>query len=300
MIQFHHFCLTSVLLAVVATRLSAFNKRAWNSQWSNVFNVVDDNDSSDPYCGKECPEGDADCNQAEGCMICDYHENKNTVTHKRTKICMTRSQDCGGPPSAPNGSLPQYLAIGDSITWGMFPHLKEDLASVADSHLVSKNAGPTGEGVQCVDVWVGEDLNRWDVISYNFGAWDTARQPSGAGGTPLTKYIDNLKNITDFLMKTKAGKMGRLVYVLTTPSANIKACCPANHSAGHDLGTLSCPSVIRAYNDAAIKLLSGYTPKIHIDNLWSWVNLHCCGTESCWYTLCDFQPEHGTCDARSL
>jgi hypothetical protein len=69
-------------------------------------------------------------------------------------------------------------------------------------------------------VWIGSNLDRWDVISFNFGAWDTARQTSGAGGTPLPEYTQNLKNITEFLMTTKAGKTGKLIYVLTTPSAN--------------------------------------------------------------------------------
>ena len=74
--------------------------------------------------------------------------------------------------------------------------------------MVTRNAGPTGEGVKCKKVWVGSDLDHWDVISFNFDAWDTARQASGAGGTPLSEYIQNLKNITEFLMTTKAGKTG--------------------------------------------------------------------------------------------
>ena len=248
-------------------------------------------DKADPYCNKSC-HSDVDCNQAEGCMMCDYHRNKSGTF----KLCQTLSEDCGGPPNPPNTSLPQYLAIGDSITYGQFPFIKADLEGTAEAHLVTRNAGPTGEGVKCVKVWVGSDLDRWDVISFNFGAWDTARQQSGAGGTSLPKYTDNLKNITDFLMTTKAGKKGKLIYVLTTPSANTKECCPANHSDPiHGLGTLSCPSIIRQYNDAARQVMASYTPKITIDNLWSWANGHCCGSEDCWYTSCDFQPGNNTC-----
>lgn len=234
-------------------------------------------------------------------MICDY--NHNTFKYHQfgslEKICQTRSHTCGGPPTPPNSSLPQYLAIGDSITYGQFKYLYSDLKDMAEAHLVTRNVGPTGEGRKCIDIWVGEDLERWDVISYNFGAWDTARQPSGAGGTPLPTYVDNLRNITEILMKIKAGRNGKLIYVLTTPSANIKACCPANKSSidpVHGLRMLSCPLLIRQYNDAAVKLVSSYTPKITVDNLWSWVNEHCCGSEDCWFTSCDFQPEHGTCN----
>ena len=134
------------------------------------------------------------------------------------------------------------------------------------------------------------------MISFNFGAWDTARQVSSAGGTLLPEYVENLKNITDFLMTTKAGKNGKLIYVLTTPSANTKECCLANHSDHvHGFGTPSCPSIIRQYNDAAKKVMASYSPKITIDNLWSWANKHCCGSDDCWYNSCDFQPGNNTC-----
>jgi len=57
-----------------------------------------------------------------------------------------------------------------------------------------------------------------------FGMFGLAtRDYSGAGGSPLPTYVDNL---TEFLMKTKAGRNGKLIYVLTTPSADIKVRCP--------------------------------------------------------------------------
>lgn len=248
------------------------------------------NYSDDPYCNKTC-HGDADCNQASGCMICDYT--------KSGKWCMTRSENCGGPPTARNTSLPQFLAIGDSITYGWFPHARAFLENIVESHLVTRNAGPTSEGCKCIDIWLGPDLERWDIITFNFGAWDTARQKSGAGGTPLPKYISNLKNISEKLLQTKAGKTGKLIYLLTTPSANINACCPANHThQENNFGTLSCPSLIRQYNAAAVEMLQALKVPavINIDNVWSWINEHCCGAEDCWYTSCDFQPEHGSCD----
>ena len=249
----------------------------------------------DPYCNRSC-HSDVDCNQGGGCMQCDYYRNKSGTF----KFCQTLSETCGGPPSPPNSSLPQYLAIGDSITYGQFPFIKADLEGTCEAHLVTRNAGPTEEGVKCKEVWVGSDLDRWDVISFNFGAWDTARQTSGAGGTPLPEYAQNLKKITEFLVTTKAGKTGKLIYVLTTPSANTKECCPANHSCSriHGFGTLSCPSIIRQYNDVAKQVMASFSPMITIDNLWSWANKHCCGSEDCWYKSCDFQPGNDTCQVR--
>eukprot|EP00660_Eupelagonema_oceanica_P008395 gene8395-11664_t len=96
-----------------------------------------------------------------------------------------------GPPPAATSKKPQYFAIGDSITIGQFPYVQKDLGGVAESTLVTRNAGPAPEGQKCISVWLGPDLSRWDVISYNFGAWDTARQAGMQnGGTPLPKYVD--------------------------------------------------------------------------------------------------------------
>lgn len=94
----------------------------------------------DPYCNRSC-HSDVDCNQAGGCMQCDYYRNKSGTF----KLCQTLSETCGGPPSPPNSSLSQYLAIGDSITYGQFPYIKADLEGICEAHLVTRNAGPTGE-----------------------------------------------------------------------------------------------------------------------------------------------------------
>ena len=59
----------------------------------------------------------------------------------------------------------------DSITDGQFPFFKQYLNTTVDSHLIPINGGDTGEGVTCASVWA-QDLDRWDVVSYNFGAWD--------------------------------------------------------------------------------------------------------------------------------
>ena len=43
-------------------------------------------------------------------------------------------------------------------------------------------------------------------------------------------------------MTTKAGRSGKLVYILTTPSTNINSCCPPNKNIDN-LGTLICPYI---------------------------------------------------------
>jgi len=250
-------------------------------------------------CNKTC-QGDADCDQGSGCMQCDWE--KVPPGHPRTKkVCQSVSESCGGAPAPAckaESKLFQHLSIGDSITDGTFPFLKTDLHGVAASFLIGRNGGPTGEGVKCIKTWI-DDPTRWDIITYNFGAWDTARQPGmKTGGTPLPQYIENLRNITAALKETRAYSLGRVVYVLTTPSDNrhdnATSCCPSKqHLYPGTLGTLSCPTVIKAYNDAAVAMLQEEFPKVQIDNLFAWVNLHCCGSEDCFYKSCDFQPRAG-------
>lgn len=73
--------------------------------------------SDDPFCNNSC-RGDADCNQATGCMICDYNHIKYHQLGSLEKNCQTRSHTCGGPPSH---------------------HCHNTLPSVTQSHMVSSN-----------------------------------------------------------------------------------------------------------------------------------------------------------------
>ena len=48
--------------------------------------------------------------------------------------------------------------------------------------------GDSGEGVTCASVWA-QDFERWDIVSYNFGAWDIdgsdGNLTKNATGTPI-------------------------------------------------------------------------------------------------------------------
>eukprot|EP00662_Eupelagonemidae_sp_cell21_P002408 gene2408-15693_t len=50
-----------------------------------------------PFCFQPC-KGDADCNQADGCMVCALNRSVSE------KNCITRDYDCGGQPAPPHPS----------------------------------------------------------------------------------------------------------------------------------------------------------------------------------------------------
>lgn len=203
------------------------------------------------------------------------------------------SQMCGGPPLPPqNSSLKQYLVIGDSIARGYFPDLKTKLKDVAEAHLNTGFPNSTNDGVNCVSVWVGPDPDRWDVISFNFGANDTQTAHTSDFDGALVTYEINLKNLTKSLVSTKAAKKGKLIFVLTTPTANSSDCCPNLSSVVPKVSV--CPIVVPAFNGRARYVMKRYR-NIVIDDLWGWVNLHCCQHEDCQYLSCDLQPSPPPC-----
>ena len=125
---------------------------------------------------------------------------------------------CGYPTN--HSQMRQHLAIGDSITDGQFPFFKLLLNTTVDSHLIPINGGDTGQGVTCASVWA-QDFERWDVISYNFGAWDvdgsdgnlTKNATGSYEDAKMLAYLERLSNITAQLNRTRAARSGKLVYV---------------------------------------------------------------------------------------
>ena len=62
------------------------------------------------------------------------------------------------------------LIIGDSISIGYFPFVKE---AMSDNNNIVHNAGNaqhTGTGLQKLNEWLGE--TDWDLIAFNWGLWD--------------------------------------------------------------------------------------------------------------------------------
>jgi acyl-CoA thioesterase-1 len=125
------------------------------------------------------------------------------------------------------GSQPKVLILGDSISIGYYPLVKDLMKGKADvmrpfkANKSAENCQGTTYGIQHIDRWIGN--TKWDVIHFNFGLHDlkhvdpmtgknsdSAKDPRQA---EPKKYKRNLKIITKKLLDTKA----KLIYATTTP-----------------------------------------------------------------------------------
>ncbi len=193
--------------------------------------------------------------------------------------------------------------IGDSVSLKMWDAVNNSLLNsttdVAPFH-VPINAGPAGEGVRCIAEWLGADPDRWDVITYNFGMWnigpdDCNLTQSNYGryvDTALETYIGGLANITATLIQTRAGKTGKVFFVNTNPTADVKECCT---SSPHEpplakgmLGTHSCYQRTNIYNEAAAALVTPHN--ISVIDIYGWA-VKRCGPPETWGYGCDIVPQ---------
>ena len=141
-------------------------------------------------------------------------------------ICLAiGSQSSRGAEPVAAKALPKVLIIGDSISLGYTPVVKEMLAGQAEVLRPATNCQHSGFGAANVRQWVG--TTKWDVIHFNFGIWDThmldemnalVRDEAGAKGplhirhTP-EQYRKNLESIIAVLEATGA----KLIFANTTP-----------------------------------------------------------------------------------
>lgn len=107
--------------------------------------------------------------------------------------------------------FPRVLLIGDSISIGYTPPVRELLAGKANIHRPTENCGPTSRGIAKLDDWLGE--GRWDVIHFNFGLHDIRRMDQGVPQVPPDAYEKNLRAIVARLRQTEA----KLIWASTTP-----------------------------------------------------------------------------------
>lgn len=117
----------------------------------------------------------------------------------------------------------RILIIGDSISIGYTPFVKENLANKADVFHNHGNAQHTGTGLEKIDEWIGN--KKWDIIQFNWGLWDLCyRHPdskvqgnrdkeNGRITYRIDEYTSNLDSIVSILKKKTEAK---LIFVTTT------------------------------------------------------------------------------------
>ena len=117
-----------------------------------------------------------------------------------------------------NPDLPKVLLIGDSISIGYTPNVRQLLKSKANVYRAPTNCGSTDSGLENMTKWLGG--KKWDVIHFNFGLHDMMYidnkgqlDDSGRQVNSITKYKQNLEQIT-IQLKANAGKV---LFATTTP-----------------------------------------------------------------------------------
>tara|TARA_A100001011_G_C14317893_1_gene848866 strand:- start:1619 stop:2314 length:696 start_codon:yes stop_codon:yes gene_type:complete len=163
--------------------------------------------------------------------------------------------------------LPNVLIIGDSISIGYYPFVKETLdGQVNLSRPMLKNGGfqncaGTTNGIKKILEWIGGV--QWDLIHFNFGLHDIKHVDPQTGknsksfndpqqATPK-QYEKNLNFIVKKLKMTKA----KLVFATTTPYPNTK------------LKPARKPGMHKIYNTIALKIMK--KEKVYINDLHAFV-----------------------------
>ncbi len=116
----------------------------------------------------------------------------------------------------------KILIIGDSISMGYTPFVKESLSNKADVFHNKGNAQHTGTGKEMLEEWLGD--TEWDIIAFNWGLWDLCyRHPeskvqgnrdkiNGTVTFTVEQYAANMDTIVTRLQDTGA----KLLFINTT------------------------------------------------------------------------------------
>lgn len=117
----------------------------------------------------------------------------------------------------------KILIIGDSISNGYTPFVKEELKDIAEVHHNPGNAKHTGNGLKHIESWLAAD--DWDIIHFNWGLWDLCyRHPDSkvqgnrdkVNGTITFAPEDYQKNLEALVKLIKKHSDAELIFATTT------------------------------------------------------------------------------------
>jgi hypothetical protein len=124
-------------------------------------------------------------------------------------------------PAKSEAELPRVLIIGDSISMGYTPFVKEMMKGKAYVEHPKDNCAATVVGLEKLSVWLGD--KKWDVIHFNWGLHDlkyikdtkgtAVDKAKGKQWVPVDQYEKNLDELVGRLEKTGA----KLIWANTTP-----------------------------------------------------------------------------------
>ena len=167
-------------------------------------------------------------------------------------------QQTAKPPQPPNPAfaaiqddpvLPRVLLIGDSISIGYTLPTRRLLQGIANVHRIPTNGGPTINGLENLDGWLGS--GKWHVIHFNWGLHDLRFMDDGKHQVAIEKYEQNLQELVARLKRTGA----TLIWASTTPVPDAEVTPPRKNS-----DTI-------AYNRAAMRVMEQHG--IRVNDLYS-------------------------------
>ncbi|MCX7805834.1 MAG: GDSL-type esterase/lipase family protein [Planctomycetota bacterium] len=138
---------------------------------------------------------------------------------------------------------PSVLIIGDSISMGYTPLVKELTAGRLDVERIKPNGGDSANVLAHLDEWIaGRPMA---AIHFNCGLHDLKRdRKTGALQQPLEVYVRNLREIIRRLRENTAA---RLIWATITPVMDER------HRKVKEFDRLE--SDVRAYNAAALEVV---------------------------------------------
>ena len=141
-----------------------------------------------------------------------------------------QSQDPQQAPSAAfaeiedDPALPRVLLVGDSISIGYTLPTRALLQGKANVHRIPVNGGPTINGLENIDRWLGS--GKWHVIHFNWGLHDLKFTDDGKHQVSIEKYEKNLTDLVGRLKRTGA----TLSWASTTPVPDAQVTPPRRNS----------------------------------------------------------------------
>lgn len=152
-------------------------------------------------------------------------------------------------PITETPGLPRVLLIGDSISIGYTPVVRELLAGKANVLRIPTNGAFTRFSLEHIDEWLG--AGKWDVIHVNWGLHDLKIMEGGLHQVPLKEYSENLDALLTRLERTGA----KLIFATTTPVPEGKVSPPRN------------PADVAKFNQAALAVMRMH--KVAVDDLYA-------------------------------
>ncbi|CAG5000101.1 hypothetical protein DYBT9275_02387 [Dyadobacter sp. CECT 9275] len=160
-----------------------------------------------------------------------------------------------------SGKLLRVLIIGDSISVGYTPHVKEMMKDEAYVEHPVENCQGTKFGLQKIDKWIGTEP--WDVIHFNFGLHDlkhvdpVTRVNSEKAEDPQQSNIKEYKENLEVIVKKLKTSGAKLIWATTTPYPD-KPSGPYRNAAD-----------VLEYNKVALKIMK--KNRIPVNDLYSYI-----------------------------